>query len=222
MFRRKIHDEGKSRAVKCSVGLGTERFEVGQKGFQSALGRGQVVADAVPQAPSQVMRAKRSPKFGGKNTKILVLKEQRRQPGPHRDIFEACRDPVWERNWEVWADEEPDSSVRHLVALHHPQVAVERIHSRLGARVDLFGGLIQLLHFPNGQSQYLLLLVAKLLMRVPWMSRGYQTYRPRTAERGISALGLPKAYPATAISPSPDVTATFASPARIRLVTLQV
>lgn len=75
--------------------------------------------------------------------------------------------------------------------------------------------------FLMDKSRYLLLPVARH-SRVPSTSHRYQIYLPCGAEHGISVPGLPNAYPATAISLSPDVTGTFASPARIRLVTLQV
>lgn len=100
-------------------------------------------------------------------------------------------------------------------------MVAERIRLWLVACVDIFGGLIQLLRFPNGQAQYLLLLGARR-SQIPSISCRYQIYLPCGAEHGISAPGLPNAYPATAISLSLDVTGTFASLARIRLVTLQV
>lgn len=97
---------------------------------------------------------------------------------------------------------------------------MERTYVWLEACTVIFGGLIQRLHFPNEQSPYRLL-VAKLL-RDPSISRTFRIHLPRGVGHSISALGLPNASPATAISLSPDVTATFDSPARIRLVTLQV
>jgi len=161
------------------------------------------------------MRYKRRPKLSGKNMKMLELRSMDVSLDHTGTFAKLAKIPSGIRTGKCGQMRKP-TALWHLVALQDPWVVVEHIRLWLVVCVDIFGGLIQRLHFPNGQSQYLLLPVTQR-SRVPSISCGYQIYLPCRVEHGISALGLPNAYPATAISPSPDVTGTFAFPARIRL-----
>lgn len=135
---------------KCSGVLERKCCGAGPEGaFWSALGRSQVM----------VIRYKRWPKLRGKNTKIFAAKEHGNQPGPET-FLNICRDPVWEQNWGnvgrwgTW-----QLSVWHLVALHHMQVVVEGMYFWYVVCGDRDGGLIPSLLFPDGESQFWVLLV---------------------------------------------------------------
>jgi hypothetical protein len=80
-----------------------------------------------------------------------------------------CRDPVWEPDWQSvgrWGTRQ-HSSVWHLVTIYHTWVAVRHTDLWYAACIAIEGDLIQLLLFPNRDSQYLLLLPQNMRENAP-------------------------------------------------------